>query len=135
MRKELACVSGKPAAALAFFFSTGVAGSLICRDYSFGGLAAGCLLLTGASFLSLRRNRLNLSLMLGFSAVALCGLLLAFAERDGFPDSDLRFMLPRGLFPLGEPVSFEGCVVTESEERGEESVITVSLDAFRRKDQ
>ena len=127
-------VSEKPAAALAFFFSIGIALSLLCREYSFGGLASGCGLVTGSAFLSLRRNRPHLSLMLALWAIALCGLLLALAERDGFPTSDLRYLLAQNAFPLNEPVFVEGCVVAESEERGGESVSTVSLNAFRRKD-
>jgi competence protein ComEC len=127
-------VSDKPAAAMAPLFSIGIAGSLLCREYSFGGLAIACFSLIGASFLALRRNRLALSLMLGLSAVALSGLLMALAHRDGFAESDLRSMIVRGLFNSHDPMSFDGCAVTESEQRGEESVSTIELHGLLQKD-
>jgi competence protein ComEC len=127
-------VSNKPAAVIAVFFSIGIAFSLLCHDYSFGGLAVAGLLLICAAFQSLRRKRLALSLALGLSTIVLCGLLIALAHRDGFSDSDVRFLLARGLFPLNEPVSFEGCVDTDSENRGTESLCTIALHAFLKKD-
>jgi competence protein ComEC len=127
-------VSDKPAVAIAVFFSAGVACSLLCRSYSFAGLVVGCGSLIGASFLALRRNRLASALILGLSAIAIGGLLMAFAHRDAFPDSDLRFMLAQGIFRSNEPLSFEGCAVTESERRGEESFSTIELHGFLQQD-
>jgi competence protein ComEC len=127
-------VSNKPAAALAPLFSMGIASSLLCREYSFGGLVVACFSLIGASFLALRRNRLTLSLMLGLSAIAISGLLMALAHRDGFAESDLRSMLARGFFDSHDPMSFEGCAVTESEPRGEESISTIELHGLLQKD-
>jgi len=127
--------SRKPVAAIAFAFSAGIAISLICRSYSFSGLVAGDICLICAAYLALRRNRVALSLTIGLAAVTAGGLLLALAHRDGFGDSDLRYLVPRQIFPLGEPVSFEGCVVEESQKRGEETTSIIKLYAFLRKDQ
>jgi competence protein ComEC len=127
--------SRKPMAAIALAFSAGIAASLICRTYSFSGLVAGDICLICAAYLALRGNRVALSLTIGLSAVTASGLLLALAHRDGFSDADLRYMVPRQIFPLGEPVSFEGCVVEESQKRGEEATSTIELHAFLRKDQ
>jgi competence protein ComEC len=127
-------VSNKPAVAIAAFFSTGVACSLLCHNYSFAGLVVGCFSLIGASFLALRRNRLALALILGLSAVAIGGLLMALAHRDGFPSTDLRFMLAQGIIRSHEPLSFEGCAVTESEQRGEESLGTIELHGLLQQD-
>jgi hypothetical protein len=93
------------------------------------------LLLISAAFLSLARNRSSLSAALALASVLLCGLLTALADRDGFSDSDLRSHLSRHSFPLEEPVFFEGCVISDGEEREVEMVSTVKIHAFRRKDQ
>jgi competence protein ComEC len=127
-------VSDKPAVAIAVFFSAGVACSLLCRDYSFAGLVVGCFSLIGASFLALRINRLALALILGLLAVAIGGLLMALAHRDGFPVTDLRFMLAQGVFRPNESLSFEGCAVTESQRRGEESFSTIELRGLLQQD-
>ncbi len=126
--------SDRPTAAVVFFFSLGIAFSLICRQYSFAGLCAGDSALILAALLAFRCNRTLLSLAAGLAAISMGGLLMALAHRDGFSSSDLRSHISRKSFPLGEPVSFEGCVVKESELRGEESAATVELSAFLQKD-
>jgi competence protein ComEC len=126
--------SQTPAVAAAFVFSVGIAFSLICREYSFAGLVAGNLFLIIAAFLALRQDRLYLSLTIGLAAIAICGFLMGLAARDGYSGSDLRSHLARRSFPTNEPVSFEGCVVKESELRGDDSITTIDLTAFFQKD-
>ena len=122
-------------AAIALSFSLGIAAAQPCRGYSFGALAAAGILLGCAAFLALRRNRFAVSFFTALAAIALSGFMLALAHRDGFSDSDLRHLLARQVFPLNEPVSFEGCVVEDSAPRGRDSVTTIELNAFQIKDQ
>ncbi len=122
--------SSRPAAAVAFFFAAGIAASPFCRVYSFCTLAAAGTLLACASFLALRRNRVALSLVAGLVAIGISGFLMALAHRDGFSDYDVRYLLARQAFPLNEPMSFDGCVVEDSARHGEDSVVTVDLNAF-----
>jgi competence protein ComEC len=124
--------SSRPAAAVALTFSVGIALSTTCHAYAFGGLAAGAALLTAASFLALRRNRIPLALALGLAVIALSGLLLALAHRDSYADNDLRHLIPRRLFSLQDPVYFEGCVLEESRRRGEDNSTTIALQAFQK---
>jgi competence protein ComEC len=128
-------LSGRPAAALALAFSAGIAFSLVCRAYCFSGLAVATISLLGAACLALRKNRLTLSLAVGLAAIALGGFLMALAHRDGFSASDLRHLIRRDLFPIGEPVSFEGCVIEDGQRRGEETSSTIEMKALWRNDQ
>jgi competence protein ComEC len=125
--------SDRPAAAIALSFSLGIALSLACRQYWFTGLLTGAAALIFAALLAFCRNRLWLALACGLAAISISGLLTALACRDAFPNSDLRALTSRCAFPLGEPVSFEGCIVKEAETRGDERVATVELTAFLRK--
>jgi competence protein ComEC len=127
-------LSNRPAAAVALSFVLGIASSAPLLRYWFSCMAGAAFLLTLASFLALRRNRLILSLALGSSAIALGGLLMGLAARDRFPDSDLRNHISRRSLVLNEPVASEGCVVRDSEMHGEESTATIELLAFRQKD-
>jgi competence protein ComEC len=137
IRKRLSPImnrqSHRPAAAITFVFLLGIALSRILFEYSFGGLAVATLCLICASILALRKDRLVVSFMFGLAAIMISGLLMAIAQRDGFPDSDLRCYLSRCSFPLNEPVSFEGCVIKDSEGRGAESTTTVEMRAFLQK--
>ena len=126
--------SDRPAAAVTCAFSLGIALSLTCHSYSFMGLVAADICSIAAAFLALRNGRRVLPLTLGLAAISISGLLMALACRDGISASDLRNHIAERSFQLGEPVSSEGCIVKESEMRGEESVATVELLAFRRKD-
>jgi competence protein ComEC len=126
--------SARPAAAIALFFAAGITASPLCRTYSFGTLTAAGVLLTCASFLALRRDRIALSLVAGLAAIAISGLLMALAQRDGYSDKNLRYLLARRAFSLNEPVSFEGCVVEDSVRHGQDSVTTVELNAFLQRD-
>ena len=126
--------SKQPLVSVTASFSIGIALSLVCREYSFAGLITADMALILAAFLALRRERLALSLGTGLAAILIAGLLMTLAERDGFSESDIRCQISKRSFPLSEPVSFEGCVVNESERRGEESVATVELLSFLRKD-
>ena len=122
-----------PAAAIALCFSAGIVFSRICYEYLFGSFVVATIAFICAASMALCKNRLGLSLTLGLAAILLSGLLMALAHRDGFSDSDVRSLLARGSFPLDEPVSFEGCIVSDSEARKGESVTTVELSAFYRK--
>ncbi len=126
--------SSQPAAAIALCFCTGIASSLLLREYSFSGFLAADILLIWAAFLALHRSRTALSLAAGLAAVVMGGLLLSLAHRDGLGHSDLRSLLRQKAFPLGEPLSFEGCVIEESRKQGNESASTIELHAFLRKD-
>ena len=126
--------SERPTVAVVFFFSLGIAASLICRQYSFAGLFTGDLALILAALLAFRRDRVLLSLTIGLAAISMGGLLMALAHRDGFSGSDLRSHISQRSFPLGDPVSFEGCVVKESESHGDESAATIEISAFLQKD-
>jgi competence protein ComEC len=127
--------SDRPAASVTCAFSLGITLSLICHNYSFIGLVAADICTIYAAFLAIRVDRRVLPLPLGLAAISISGLLMALACRDGISAADLRNHIAERSFQLGEPVSSEGCVVRESEMRGEESVATVELLAFRRKDQ
>src|SRR5512138_1585005 len=82
--------SEKPAVAIAFSLSVGIAFSVICHHYSFAGLVIGNMLLILAAFLALQHNRLRLSLMAVLAAISVGGFLLGVISRDGFSNSDLR---------------------------------------------
>jgi competence protein ComEC len=97
-------------------------------------MAVAALCLVFATALALRRNRLVLALVLGLTTISVDGLLMVLASSDAFPDTDLRRHLARQSFRISEPVSFEGCVVRESEPRGEDSVAIIELTAFLQKD-
>ena len=130
----VACISDRPAVALTLCFSIGIAFALVCRKYSFAGFAAAGILLILAASLALRRGRLELSLALGLAAILIGGLLMALAHRDGIHPSDVRVHISHHRFPLREPVSFEGCIVRESEYRGGQNVATAELLSFMQKD-
>ncbi len=123
-----------PLVAVTTCLALGISAATHLRHYSFQGLACAGFLLLCAAALSFRRDRLRTSLALGLSTIALCGLLLALAHRDGYPKSDVRALLDRGLFPLDESSAFEGCVVEESQRRSDEMVATVRLRAIRKGD-
>jgi competence protein ComEC len=125
--------SSTPAAAIAISFSTGIAFSLICPEYLFGALAAANLSLIGTSLAALYKDRLGLSLMLCLSAIMLGGMLMALAHRDGFSGSDIRSFLKQDTFPLNNPSSFEGCLISDFEKRGDDRTATIRLHAFLQK--
>jgi competence protein ComEC len=126
--------SERPFAAIACSFSLGIASSLLCQHYFFAGFAIADICLIYSGFLSLLKNRLKLSFTLGIIAISMGGLLMALANRDAFPESDLRSRISKLALRLGEPVSSEGCVVKESELRGDEIVATIDFRAFLDKD-
>ena len=121
-------------AAITLAFSAGIVASQFCLCYSFPTLAAAGVLLGITSFLALQRHRIFLSLTLGLAAISMAGLLTALASRDGIPDSDLRHLLARREFALNTPVSFEGCVIENSIDRGSDIVATVELNSFMRRE-
>lgn len=121
-------------AAITLAFSMGIAAAQLCHCYSFPALASAAALLSLSSFLALKRHRLFLSLVLGLAAVSMGGLLTALARRDVYSDSDLRHLLARREFDLNVPVSFEGCVIENSTDRGGDIVATVELNSFKKKE-
>jgi competence protein ComEC len=124
-----------PLAAVTICLTLGIAISRLLSHYWFAAFACAAVLLICAAALSLSRDRLFLSLTLGLWAIGLCGLLLALARRDGFETSDARSLLSRSAFPLDESLAFDGCVVEESQKRGDETVATIELRAIRKNDQ
>lgn len=127
--------SDTPLAAVAIAYTVGIALSRVPLEYSPALLAAACLSLTGAAALALRRKRLIPALVAGLGAILLGGLLMASAQRDGIHPNDPRSHIARGTLPLREPVLFEGCIVKNGESRGGQTVTTVKLHRFRRKEQ
>jgi competence protein ComEC len=127
-------LTSRPAAAIAIFFSIGIGLAQICGEYVFFCFVLAGFSLIAASLLALRRNRLALSFMLGNAAITIAGLLMLFAHRDGIPNHHLRSLLSHSVFPLNEPVLFEGCVAEDSETRAQENVTTIDFHGFLRKD-
>ncbi len=121
-----------PLAGVAICLALGITGSHFLHQYHFAGLVFAAAAVIGAAALALFRQRLHLSLVLGLSAIGLCGLLLSLAQRDAYAGSDIRALLSRGEFPLDESLAFDGCVVDESRRRGEEMVATLELRALRK---
>lgn len=127
-------MGNRPAAIIAISFSLGIGLAQLCREYAFCGFALGGAILAVAAFLAWQRDRINLALALGSSAIILTGLLMALAHRDGIPDNHIQRMISQPGFHLNEPVLFEGCVTEEAENRGQETVATVELHGFMQKD-
>jgi competence protein ComEC len=126
--------SDRPAAAVAISFSLGIALSQVCNEYMFCSFVFADSLLICASLLSLQRNRRVLAFILGNVAVALAGLLMALAHRDGIPDNHIHSLISHSEFQLNEPVLFQGCVAEETEKRGQEYVTTIDLRGYMQKD-
>ncbi|MDR0310886.1 MAG: ComEC/Rec2 family competence protein [Acidobacteriota bacterium] len=116
-----------PMAAVTLALIFGIALARAWNAYNFAGVAAGTLLLLAASALALYRNRLAPAWAAAITAVACCGMLLGFAHRDSFPDNDIRALLNGGVFPLDEPLAFDGCVIEESELRETDSAATIEF--------
>ena len=114
-------------AAVTLSMSLGIALARVWKAYSFTGIAAGALLLLAASGFALYHNRLTSAWTAAIVAIVCCGMLLGFARRDSFPDNYIRALLNDGLFPLDEPLAFDGCVAEESELRETDSVATIEF--------
>lgn len=117
---------------MAICLTLGIVTSRLITQYSFVLLGCAALLLISAAGLYLHCNRPGPSLALGLLAIGLCGLLHALALRDGFPESDVRSFLSHNSFPLEESLGFDGCVVEESQRRGDETTSTVELRAVKK---
>ena len=126
--------SRTPLVFIVLSFLLGIGSSLVFKQHSFTTLAVADAALIWAALLALREDRRTLSLLLGLSAISTGGLLMTLARRDGIPIYDLRSLLSRNAFPLNESVSFEGCVLEESEKRSHAIVTTVELHAFLQKE-
>ena len=124
-----------PFVALAITLAIGIASASLLRNYSFAGLALGDASLAAASLLALRNGRLRTSLGLGLGALALGGLLLGLAERDGYARDDVRALQAKGWLAAGELLLLDACVLEASERRGLDLVTTVELHGLRRKDE
>ena len=116
-----------PMAAVTLALTLGIALAHVWIIYSFTGVAVGVLFLLAASGFALYRNRLTSAWTAAITAVVCCGLLLGFARLDSFPDNDVRALIDTGLFPLDEPLAFDGCVVEESELRETDSNATIEF--------
>jgi hypothetical protein len=88
-----------PFAVLSGCLAAGIILSTPMAHYCFTGLAVSAVTFIAAAGLSLARNRPELSLACGWMAILIVGLMLGLAERDGFPDTDVRALLARGAIP------------------------------------
>ncbi|MBN2320751.1 MAG: ComEC/Rec2 family competence protein [Acidobacteria bacterium] len=125
--------SDRPVVTVTLFFASGIGLSSLCNRYEFWGLAAAGLILIAASFLSYLRNRTLSAFILAQSAVLLAGMLVGLAHRDGYDAQDLRRLLSRQEFPIGEPVLFEARITEGSPLFGEEIEVVVEIQRFRKK--
>jgi hypothetical protein len=123
-----------PFAALTACLATGIAASTLLMQYWFAALALAAGILTGAAGMALACGRSGLCLGLGLCALALGGLLLGLAERDGYSQEDVRARLASGSLPLGEQILLDGCVLEDSSQRGSDMLTMLELRGFRRKD-
>jgi competence protein ComEC len=121
-----------PMAAVTLALTFGIALARVWKVYSFTGVAAGTLLLLAAAGFALYRGRLISARAAVIASIACCGLLLGFARRDSFPDNDIRALLADGLFPADESLSFDACVIEESELRETDSSATVEFRGIQR---
>ena len=124
-------LSDRPVVMTTFSFASGIGASLFCRRYMFGGLAAGGLLLIIAACIAYRKSRISQSFVLIQSAIFICGMLMGLAGRDGHKNNSLRVLLTKNLFPLNEPLMFEGRIAEEGTLDGNEIEITVDLIRYR----
>ena len=125
--------SGRPAVLVTISFASGISFSLLCRQYAFWGLASAGMMLVGASVLAYLRHRTGLSFILAQTALFMGGMLTGIAHRDGYDRQDLRSLLSKHVFPLQEPVLFEGSITECPPMYEEEIVIVVEFHRFRGK--
>jgi competence protein ComEC len=123
-----------PFAALTACLAAGIAASTLLMQYWFAALALAVGILTGAAGLALAYSRSGLCLGLGLCSLALGGLLLGLAERDGYSRDDVRALIASGSLPLGEQILLDGCVLEDSSQRGSDMLTMLELRGFRRKD-
>ena len=123
-----------PFAALTACLAGGIAASTLLLQYSFAALALATGTFICAAFLAFVRGRLNLCLGLVLCALALDGLLLGLADRDGYARDDVRSLLSCGSLQPGEQVMLDACVLEDSFQRGPDVVTTIELRGLRRKD-
>jgi len=123
--------SGRPAVLITISFASGISLSLPCRQYAFWGLAAAGMILVGTSVLAYLSHRIGLSFILAQTALIIGGMLTGIAHRDGYDGQDLRSLLSKQIFPLQEPVLFEGTITEGTPMYEEEIVIVVKFHRFR----
>ena len=123
-----------PFAALTASLAVGISASTLLLQYWFAALALAMAILTGAAGLALARNRPGLCLGLALCALALGGLLLGLAERDGYSRDDVRALIASGSLPLAEQILLDGCVLEDSSRRGSDMLVLLELRGFRRND-
>lgn len=120
-----------PLAAVILCLVSGITLGSIVVHYNFALFALGSISLIGAALIALCRNLFAIARAAGLSTIIVAGLMLALAQRDSRSDSDVRGLLSRGLLPLNEAVSFDGCTAGDSEKRGAEAVAVIDLHGFR----
>jgi competence protein ComEC len=125
----------EPFGALTPALALGIAISPWILQYWFAALALASAALTGAAALALFRGRRVPCLCLILWALALDGLLLALAERDGFRREDIRALLASGSLPLKEQLLLDGCVLEDSVKRDGDTIAILELHGYRRKDE
>ena len=123
-----------PFAALAVCLGIGITLSRLIDDYCFCALAVAAGALIAASCAALMRNRPAISASCALCAIVIGGVLLALAERDAFPPTDVRSLLAHSALSTGKPALLDGCVLEDSSRRGPDFVTTVQLHGLRRND-
>lgn len=126
--------SNRPAVLVTLSFAAGISISAHCRHYAFWGLATAGIILVVAAFLAYLSNRITLSFVLAQSTVIIGGMLTGLAHRDGYDAHDLRMLLSEQVFPIEEPVMFEGRIIEGTPIYEEDIVTVVDIHSFRIKD-
>ncbi len=120
-----------PFAAAAIALAAGIGAAKFVASYSFPTLAAAAGLLIWAAALGLVRRQHRTTLAACLAGVAAAGLLLGLAERDAPPDNSVAALISRNRLALGEVAEFDGCILEESREQGEDTVALVGLRGLK----
>jgi competence protein ComEC len=124
-----------PFAALTACLTAGIVTSRFVGNCYFPLLAAGTAFLVAASAIAFARDRLCAAAGISCSTVVLCGLVVALADDPGIAGKSVPLLLARNLLPLGQLVQFEGCVMEDVRQYGDETLLTLDLRGYRFHDQ
>jgi competence protein ComEC len=124
-----------PFAALTPCLAAGIVLSRLTADACFPLLALGTALLVTASAVAFKRDRTRTAALISCCAVVSCGLATTLADAPGIVEASIPFQLSRCLFPLGQILQFEGCLVEEPRQYQDETLLTLELRGYRYHDQ
>jgi competence protein ComEC len=124
-----------PFAALTPCLAAGILLSRLTADTCFPLLAVGTALLVTASAIAFERDHTLTAALISCCAVDSCGLITGLADAPGIAEASIPFQLSRCLFPLGQILQFEGCLVEEPRQYQDETLLTLELRGFRHHDQ